>query len=97
MTRAPRRAGPAREHPAGQEMIALVGGPWDGRWFWPADWAAQTTAAEWGARVHGYPPGHSTLHALGYEATAEWVGHPKPFEWPQGGTVWKWRRRPVDE
>jgi hypothetical protein len=97
MTTVSRR--PPRRQPAksGDELVALVGGPFDRRWYTPGDWQLQVELAGWARETHGHPPGHASLLALTYVETTEWQEHPKPPEWPAGGRVWRQPRRPVDE
>jgi hypothetical protein len=94
-----RHAPAPRRQPAksGEELVALAGGPLDRRWYTAQDWALQVQLAEWAREVHGHPPGHPSLLTLTYVETAEWVEHPRPFEYPAGGRVWRQPRRPVDE
>ncbi len=106
MSRAPRDRQPAATA-SSQDLVVLEGGTRGGvrvrgelrgaAWYTADDWARQLACAEWSRKTHGYPADHPSLWPLGFEATTEWVEHPRPAEWPQGGTVWKWRRRPVDE
>jgi hypothetical protein len=79
---------------ADAELVALVGGRWDGQWFHRADWAAEKAAAEWSVATHGRP--RRECAALGYRETRELVEHPSPREWPAGGRVWRWSL-PADE
>ena len=90
---APRRQ-PAK---SADELVALVDGPLDRRWYTAADWQTQRQLAAWAREVHEHPHGHPSLLALTYAETGEWREHPKPDLWPAGGRVWRQPRRPVDE
>jgi hypothetical protein len=89
-TRAPAKADGA------VELVTLAGGPIDGRWFTAPDWQTELASARWHADTHGWDPEHRACAPLRYTATQEWAPHPEPA-WPQGGAVWRWQRRPVDE
>lgn len=69
------------------DLVACVGGPLDGCWYYRSDWTIRQQAAQ---RM-GYTPDHPAGFSLNYHQTDRKVRHPHDDRMPDA-TAWTWRK-----